>query len=125
MSGLSFTGEIAGTSGYIPPEQVTNFRSTDPAADQYAMGATLYHMLSGSKIYDFPPNLARQVLMILQEEPVPIRNRHAAIPEALANAVHKALAREPADRYPNVSAMIAALQPFRMPSETTDLAGPE
>ena len=125
MSGLSFTGEIAGTSGYIPPEQVTNFRSTDPAADQYAMGATLYHMLSGSKIYDFPPNLARQLLMILQEEPVPIRNRHSAIPEALANAVHKALARDPADRYPNVSAMIEALEPFRTPPETTGLAGPE
>jgi serine/threonine protein kinase len=124
MSGLSFTGEIAGTSGYIPPEQVTNFRSTDPAADQYAMGATLYHMLSGSKIYDFPPNLARQLLMILQEEPVPIRNRHSAIPEALANAVHLALAREPADRYPNVSEMIEALEPFRTPPEHSGLASP-
>ncbi len=124
LSGLSFTGEIAGTSGYIPPEQVTNFRSADPAADQYAMGATLYHLISGSKIYDFPPNLARQLLMILQEEPVPIRNRHYAVPEALSAAIHKALAREPADRYSDVAAMKAALSPFRNPPETAGLARP-
>lgn len=115
MSGLSFTGEIAGTSGYIPPEQVTNFRATEPAADQYAMGATLYHMLCGKKIHDFPPNLARQLLMILQEEPVPIRQRHPAVPEALAEVVHKALARKPEDRYSDVAAMRQALERFRSP----------
>lgn len=114
MSGLSFTGEIAGTSGYISPEQVTNFRSTDPFADQYAMAATLYHLICGKKIYDFPPNLARQLLLILQEEPIPIRDRLATVPEPLAAAIHKALARDPADRYPNATAMRLALDPFRM-----------
>ena len=124
MSGLSFTGEIAGTSGYIPPEQVTNFRSTDPAADQYAMGATLYHLLCGKKIHDFPPNLAQQLLMILQEEPVPIQKRFAEIPDDLARAVHKALQRNPEDRYPDVSAMLQALEPFRTPEKMPE-ASPE
>ena len=114
MSGLSFTGEIAGTSGYISPEQVTNFRDADYLADQYAMAATLYHMITGLKIYDFPANLARQLLMILQDEPVPMKSRLASVPDELAAIVHKALARNPSERYPNARAMYEALQPFRM-----------
>lgn len=114
MSGLSFTGEIAGTSGYISPEQVTNFRAADPSADQYAMGATLYHLIAGVKIYDFPANLARQLLMILQDEPVPIKSRLASVPEELAAAIHKALARNPADRFADAREMRLAIEPFRM-----------
>jgi serine/threonine-protein kinase len=114
MSGLSFTGEIAGTSGYISPEQVTNFRAADYLADQYAMAATLYHMITGQKIYDFPANLARQLLMILQDEPVPIKSRLSSIPDDLASVIHKALARNPAERYPDARVMCEALQPFRM-----------
>lgn len=114
MSGLSFTGEIAGTSGYISPEQVTNFRSTDPFADQYALAATLYHLICGKKIYDFPPNLAQQLLLILQEEPVPLQTRLPGVPVPLAEAIHKALARDPANRYHDAIAMRKALDPYRM-----------
>lgn len=113
MSGLSFTGEIAGTAGYLPPEQVTDFRGTDARADQYALGATLYHLISGHKIHDYPQNLAQQLLMILQEEPAPIRQRNPEIPEPLAAAIHRALARNPADRYADVIAMKQAMEPFR------------
>lgn len=116
MSGLSFTGEIAGTAGYIPPEQVTDFRGTDARADQYALGATLYHLLSGHKIHDYPQNLAQQLLKILQEEPVPIRQRNPEVPEALAAAIHRALARQRNDRYADVREMKAALEPFRATS---------
>jgi len=113
MSGLSFTGEIAGTAGYVPPEQVTDFRRTDARADQYALGASLYHLISGHKIHDYPQNLAQQLLVILQEEPVPIRKRDPDIPEALAGAIHRALARNPRDRYPDALSMKQALEPFR------------
>ncbi|MFM1801780.1 MAG: Serine/threonine-protein kinase StkP [Planctomycetota bacterium] len=120
MSGLSFTGEIAGTSGYISPEQVTDFRSTAPFADQYALAATLYHLICGQKIYDFPPNLARQLLMILQEEPVPIQQPMPSVPDDLAKAIHQALARNPSDRYPDTLSMRQALDPFRMQPPSVD-----
>ena len=113
MSGVSFTGEIAGTAGYIPPEQVTNFRATDAKADLYALGATLYSLISGQKIHDYPQNLAQQLLKILQEEPVPILRREPSVPPALAEAIHRALARRPQDRYSDATAMKAALEPFR------------
>lgn len=116
MSGLSFTGEIAGTAGYVPPEQITDFRGTDARADLFALGASLYHLISGHKIQDYPQNLAQQLLKILQEDPVPIRNRVPEIPESLAQAIHRALARNPGDRYPDALAMKQALEPFRASS---------
>jgi serine/threonine protein kinase len=52
--------------------------------------------------------------MILQDEPVPIKSRLSSIPDDLASVIHKALARNPAERYPDARVMCEALQPFRM-----------
>ena len=112
LSGLSLTGQIAGTSGFMAPEQITNFREVKPPADQYALAATLYYLLTGKKIYDFPSGFQRQVLMILQEEPVPIRTRRADIPDPLAAVIHRALVRDPAMRFPDASTMRTALSSF-------------
>jgi serine/threonine-protein kinase len=112
LSGLTFTGETSGTSGFMAPEQITDFRSVKPAADQYGAGAMLYYLLTGKKDYDFPPQLQRQLLMVLQEDPIPIRDRRAEIPAELAAIVHRALARSPRDRFPDVRAMRDALRPF-------------
>jgi pSer/pThr/pTyr-binding forkhead associated (FHA) protein len=115
LSGLTLTGQVAGTFGFMAPEQITNFRESKPAVDQYAVGASLYHLLSGKRIYDFPPGVERQILMILQDEPVPIRSRHPDIPAALAAVIHRSLARDPTSRFPDARAMQAALAPFGWP----------
>jgi serine/threonine-protein kinase len=112
LSGLTFTGQTSGTSGFMAPEQITDFRSVKPAADQYGAGAMLYYLLTGKKVYDFPPQLQRQLLMVLQEDPVPIRDRRAEIPAELAAIIHRTLARKPEDRFPDVRAMREALRPF-------------
>ena len=113
LSGLSMTGEFGGTAGFLAPEQITNFRQARPATDLYAVGATLYHLLTGTRPYDFPSNVERQLLMILQDDPIPIRQRNPEVPEALAEVIHRSLARNPADRFPDAVAMCAALVPFR------------
>ena len=66
LSGLTITGHTAGTSGFMAPEQITDFRAVKPAADQYSAGAMLYYLLTGRKVYDFPPEIQRQLLMVLQ-----------------------------------------------------------
>jgi serine/threonine protein kinase len=109
LSGLTLAGQTGGTSGFLAPEQITNFREARPATDQYAAGATLYYLLTGRKPYDFPASVPEQLLMILQQDPVPIRNRRADVPEGLAAIVHRALARDPADRFPDIEAFRAAL----------------
>ena len=112
LSGLTLMGQAGGTAGFMPPEQVTNFREAKPPSDIYALGATLYYLLTGRKIYDLPQDLNLQLLMILQDDPVPIRSRRADIPEALASIIHRSVARDPARRFPDAEAMRAALAPF-------------
>jgi serine/threonine protein kinase len=116
LSGLTITGHVAGTSGFMAPEQVTDFRKVRPTADQYSAGAMLYYLLTGKKVYDFPPEIQNQLLMILQEAPIPIRSRRAEIPAELAAIIDRALARAPEERFPDVRTMREALQPFAAPS---------
>jgi serine/threonine-protein kinase len=118
LSGLTITGHVAGTSGFMAPEQVTDFRRVRPAADQYSTGAMLYYLLTGKKVYDFPPEIQNQLLMILQEAPIPIRTRRSEVPAELAAVIDRALARVPEDRFTDVKAMREALQPFALPSAT-------
>jgi serine/threonine-protein kinase len=116
LSGLTVTGQTAGTSRFMAPEQITDFRGVRPAADQYAAGAMLYYLLTGKKVYDFPREIQRQLLMVLQEEPIPIRGRRLEIPDDLAAIVHRALARAPEGRFTDVRAMRQALEPFVAPA---------
>src|SRR5262249_48080058 len=44
FSGLTITGSAGGTPAYMPPEQVRDFRTVKPPADQYAAAATLYNL---------------------------------------------------------------------------------
>jgi serine/threonine-protein kinase len=112
LSGLTMTGAAGGTPAFMPPEQVLDFRSVRPAADQYAAAATLYHLLTGRPLYDGVIRAVDLFVRILQADPVPLRQRRPDLPEALAAAVHRALARQPEARFPDVAALRAALRPF-------------
>jgi serine/threonine-protein kinase len=112
LSGLTLQNELGGSVGYLPPEQITNFREVKPAADQYSAAATLYRLLTGHHVYDLLPNAAEQLQMILTQPPVPILARRPDLPERLAAILHRALEREPGDRFPDVGAFRRELVPF-------------
>jgi serine/threonine-protein kinase len=112
LSGLTMHGAGGGTLAFMPPEQVTNFRQAKPAADQYSAAAMLYNLLTGRYVFDFQSAPERAVALVLQEEPVPIQRQRAEVPAKLAAAIHRALAKDPKDRFPNVRAFRAALKPF-------------
>ena len=90
------TTTIAGTVGYISPEQVEGER-LDGRADVYSLSAVLYEMLSGT-----PPftgaNLAAVAAQRLTRPPTPLRERNAAVPPRLEAIVMRGLARAPEDR---------------------------
>lgn len=109
LSGLTLSGEIGGTPAFMPPEQVTHYRLVKPAADQYAAAATLYYLLTGKYVFDFPADTGGRLVKLLTEDPVPLRDRRPDIPAGLAAVVHKAMAREPDDRFPDVASFRAAL----------------
>jgi eukaryotic-like serine/threonine-protein kinase len=113
MSGLTMQGDTGGTMAYMAPEQISHFREAKPPADQYAAAASLYRLLTDHHVYDLPRSHVQQILMILQDDPIPIRDRRPDLPGELAAVIHRGLARAPSDRYPDVAAFRAALEPFR------------
>ncbi len=124
---LTETGLIVGTPAYMSPEQAGDSRELDARSDLYSLGCVLYEMLAGE-----PPFTGRtpQALIArrLSEPPLSVRRLRAAVPAALDQAVARALAREPVDRFPSATefgraleAGAAAEQP--LPTPTVPAAG--
>lgn len=109
LSGLTTDGASGGTPAFMPPEQVTDFKRVRPAADQYAAAATLYYLLTGRPVYE-PGASARETLgLILSTDPIPLRPGAAPLPEPFGSVIRRALARDPAARFPDTHAMRRAL----------------
>lgn len=104
LCGLTMTGCGGGTAGFTPPEQILDLHAARPQSDQYGAAATLYYLLTGTMVHDFPGSLQGRLLMILNEDAVPIRARRDDLPIDLAAAVDRALAREPDARFPALEA---------------------
>jgi len=115
-------GEFAGTWMYMPPEQITDFKYCRPPVDVYAMGVTLYYLLSGcSPLPNFPapweikqkPGQIRlqkdPIKIILYDARIPLADQAHGIPHRLCQVVDKALAMDAKQRYPSALALREAL----------------
>jgi eukaryotic-like serine/threonine-protein kinase len=111
FSGLTMIGDACGSLPFIPPEQLLDCRGARPPADIYGAGATLYTLLAGVPPREFPSD-KDPYAVILDEDIVPLAQRRPDLPAGLADVVHRALAREPCDRYPSAAAMRKALVPY-------------
>jgi serine/threonine-protein kinase len=109
LSGLTMIGDVGGTVAFMAPEQITNFRDAQPPADQYSAAATLYKLLTGRDVYDLPRAVQKALAVIVEKEPVPIRSHRPEIPEGLAEALHRALAKDAQDRFAGVKELHRAL----------------
>jgi PAS domain S-box-containing protein len=90
---------IAGTLAYMAPEQTGRMnRSIDARSDLYALGVTLYQMLTGS--LPFAATDAMELVHChIARKPVPPSERLATVPAALSNLVLKLLAKTAEERY--------------------------
>jgi serine/threonine-protein kinase len=111
MSGVTMAGDVAGTFAYMPPEQIRDFRNVRPASDIYAMGMTAYSLLTGAIALDLSPraNVAETVKAIFEKPPIPLRHRVPEIPDHVASVIERAIAKDPAQRWPSAGAMRNAL----------------
>lgn len=96
-SGLTLPGDILGTLAYAAPEQLTG-RPVDHRADVYALGCTLYEMLTGAKPYPLDDVPAVMAAHLGAPPPVPSRVRRG-LPPGLDRVVARALAKDPNRRY--------------------------
>jgi serine/threonine protein kinase len=109
LSGLTMTAISAGSAAFMAPELLTRYREAKPPADQYATAATLYFLLTGQHVHNLARESHLQFSKILSQSPVPIRKRREEIAEALAKVIHKALARQPQNRFAHVKDFRKAL----------------
>jgi serine/threonine-protein kinase len=112
LSGLTLHGTLGPAVAFLAPEQLTHFQEARPPADQYAAGALLYYLVTDRLIHDLPSRLEEQIVRILQDDPVPVRERRRDLPHGFADVVQRALAREPEARFADVRALRVALAPF-------------
>lgn len=108
---LTLHGAVIGTPAYMPPEQARG-EPVDERADVYSLGGILYHLLTGTCPYDGRSG-ASVLRKVLAGPPVPAGERQPGIPEDLLAIVNKAMAREPADRYPSAKELADDLRRFQ------------
>ena len=97
------TGAAGYTPGYAPPEQYGQGH-TGPYSDQFSLAATVYALLTQAK----PADSIQRVLG--KETLVPIRQMDPGIPQNIADAIQKALALKPEDRFTSVTDFQKALE---------------
>jgi serine/threonine-protein kinase len=98
---------IMGTLEYIAPEQIMSAREVDARADIYALGVVAYQMLTGK--LPFEGNPAQLVYGHLNQPAPSPCDVVSGLPYSVGNAVVKALAKTPAERYATAGAFAAAL----------------
>jgi hypothetical protein len=112
---LTSVGAVIGTPAYMPPEQARGER-VGPAADIYALGATLYHVIAGVYPYEelgAPAGSSDPVwVRVIDAPPTPLAQLCPEVPPELAAIVERAMARRPEARFPTASALGAALTAF-------------
>lgn len=96
--GITRPGVSIGTPAYLSPEQVMG-ETVDPRSDIYSLGVTLYELLTGQLPFQAatPPEA---MLRRVQEPPIPPRPFCPSLSPMLEAVILRALARDPADRYP-------------------------
>lgn len=116
VSNLTQTKQGFGTPYYMPYEQALNAKSADVRSDIYALGATLYHLVTGE--VPFSGSNAMEVVEKKENGFFPPAGAIVStIPEAVDRILIRMMARKPEDRYQTASEVIVDLQ-------RTNLAAP-
>ncbi|MFP6764112.1 MAG: serine/threonine-protein kinase, partial [Planctomycetaceae bacterium] len=108
-SGLTGTGQILGTPGYMPPEQASGETDTiGPAADIYSLGAILYALLTGRPPFQ-SANVMDTLVAVLEQEPVTPRQLNPALDQDLETICLKCLEKDAGRRYATTDELVAEL----------------
>ena len=105
---LTGTGIMLGTPAYMSPEQAAGERTLDARSDVYSLACVLYELLAGEPPYT---GVTAQALIAKRfTDPIPrVRRLRATVSPAVEQAIMKALATTPADRFSSAAAFIEAL----------------
>jgi tetratricopeptide (TPR) repeat protein len=117
MDSLTVAGTILGTAGYLSPEQAHGERAT-PASDRYALAVVAFELLTGRRPFARESPTAEAAAHA--NDPIPSVAQHAPdLPAAeLDRVFRRALAKDPADRYPTAVEFVNDLRSALAAAET-------
>lgn len=107
---LTMMGSVMGTPSYMPPEQAAG-DAVDERADVYALGAILYHVLSGKQPYDGYSGM-QTIMRVLEQPPAALTALQSGIPKDLLTIIEKAMHRDRDVRYPTAKEFAEDLRRF-------------
>jgi eukaryotic-like serine/threonine-protein kinase len=101
QSKLTCEGMLVGTVQYMAPEQLEG-KDADQRADIFSLGTVIYEMMTGQRAFK-GTSLAGLITAILSSDPQPMESFQLTTPPALDHVVKKCLAKDPDERWQNVS----------------------
>lgn len=104
---LTTTGQIIGTPSYMSPEQIRG-DPLGPASEIFSLGSVLYEMVTGSKPFTGPSDVA-VTHAIIHKRPVRIRKLSPKIPKRLVRVIMKCLRKRSSKRYATMDELAEAL----------------
>ena len=99
---------LAGTAGYMAPEQVRG-EAVDGRADIFALGVMLYEMLAGERPFKADSTLAT-LEAVLTRQPRGFVGRESGDPASVSHVVRRCLEKSPDDRFANIAELVSALE---------------
>ncbi|HET7564568.1 MAG TPA: serine/threonine-protein kinase [Gemmatimonadaceae bacterium] len=111
---LTVTGIAVGTPAYMSPEQAAGEREIDGRSDIYSLGVLAYQMLTGRLPFSASNSMAMMVKH-MTEKPRPIAELRPDTPKAMREAIERALAKAPEDRWPTVATLCEAITAEQAP----------
>jgi serine/threonine-protein kinase len=106
---ITATGQVVGTPNYMSPEQAKGVE-LDARSDQYSLGLTGYHMLTGELPYG-GTSLHALIYKQIYEDLPPILELRPDVPDYVAAAVQRAIAKEPDERFASMEEFATAVLP--------------
>jgi streptogramin lyase len=107
-SAMTRTGVFVGTVDYIAPEQIQGL-TVDARADVYSLGCLLYHALTGRVPFERDSDVAK-IFAHMSDPPPALTETAIGQPSALDGVLRRAMAKDPADRYPSAGDLGRAAQ---------------
>jgi len=119
---LSRPGAVAGTAGYMSPEQASGGR-VDARSDVFSLGSVLYEMVTGRRAFS-RSSVAETLAAVMKEQPKPPSGVVPGVPKELERVIQRCLRKEPERRFQHMLDVKVELQEIKEESDSAATAAP-